>query len=295
MNQVSQYKITNVTEKANLINQYRTTLIQLIATFAQIFGGIAVGIGIIFAWGNFITAKEGQITERFTRAIDQLGSQNLEIRLGGIVSLERISNESNKDHWSIMEILAAYVRNNSSVYAVRNKNVIPISMDIQAEESTKNRISDTRRLPVDIQKSLTIIGSHNTYTKPNIQKIFFALDLRDTYLQWAILSKADFELIDLMGADLKNALLREVNLKGAFLVGANFQGAILQGANLQGVNLQGAILQGANLQGANLKGVKELTIDQLSKVRTLYNAKLDDELLIPLKEKYPALFEKPNT
>jgi BTB/POZ domain-containing protein KCTD9 len=28
-------------------------------------------------------------------------------------------------------------------------------------------------------------------------------------------------------------------------------------------------------------------------VKTLYNAKLDDEFLIPLKEKYPALFEKP--
>ncbi len=52
-------------------------------------------------------------------------------------------------------------------------------------------------------------------------------------------------------------------------------------------------LEGANFQGANLKGAKNLTIDQLSKVKTLYDAKLDEELLIPLKEKYPALFEKP--
>jgi hypothetical protein len=29
-------------------------------------------------------------------------------------------------------------------------------------------------------------------------------------------------------------------------------------------------------------------------VKTLYNAKLDEELLIPLKEKYPDLFEKPD-
>jgi hypothetical protein len=28
-------------------------------------------------------------------------------------------------------------------------------------------------------------------------------------------------------------------------------------------------------------------------VRTLYDTKLDEELLIPLKEKYPALFEVP--
>jgi hypothetical protein len=29
-------------------------------------------------------------------------------------------------------------------------------------------------------------------------------------------------------------------------------------------------------------------------VKTLHNAKLDEELLIPLKEKYPALFEVPD-
>jgi hypothetical protein len=66
-------------------NSYRATL-------AQILGGIAVGIGIYFAWGNLITAREGQITERFTRAIDQLGNPSIEIRLGGIYALERISH-----------------------------------------------------------------------------------------------------------------------------------------------------------------------------------------------------------
>ncbi|WP_187151910.1 hypothetical protein [Methanosarcina siciliae] len=40
-------------------------------------------------------------------------------------------------------------------------------------------------------------------------------------------------------------------------------------------------------------GAKNLTIDQLSKVKTLYNAKLDQEIEKPLREKHPALFEKP--
>jgi hypothetical protein len=42
-----------------------------------------------------------------------------------------------------------------------------------------------------------------------------------------------------------------------------------------------------------ITGTKNLTIDQLSKVKTLYNAKLDKELEKPLREKYPDLFEKP--
>ena len=84
------------------------------------------------------------------------------------------------------------------------------------------------------------------------------------------------------------------DLQGANLQGANLQGANLQGANLQGADLEKANLRGADLEGANLKGAKNLTINQLSIVKTLYDTKLSEELLIPLKKKYPDLFEKPN-
>ena len=58
-------------------------------------------------------------------------------------------------------------------------------------------------------------------------------------------------------------------------------------------DLRGANLQGANLQGADLKGTRNLSFGQLSKVKTLHDTKLDNELLLPLKKKYPALFEVP--
>jgi hypothetical protein len=59
--------------------------------------------------------RQGQITERFTRAIDQLGSEKLEIRLGGIYALERFDKESPERayHGTVMEVLTAYVRENS--------------------------------------------------------------------------------------------------------------------------------------------------------------------------------------
>jgi uncharacterized protein YjbI with pentapeptide repeats len=82
------------------------------------------------------------------------------------------------------------------------------------------------------------------------------------------------------------------DLQGANLRGANLQGADLIEANLQGANLQRADLKGSNLQGSNLYKAKNLSFDQLSKVKNLYDAKLDEELFTPLKEKYPALFEK---
>jgi hypothetical protein len=47
------------------------------------------------------------------------------------------------------------------------------------------------------------------------------------------------------------------------------------------------------LQGAILWGVKYLTIEQLSKAKTLYKAELDPELMEQVKEKYPRLLERP--
>jgi len=64
--------------------------------------------------------------------------------------------------------------------------------------------------------------------------------------------------------------------------------------DLQEADLQGADLIEANLKGAHLEGAKNLSFNQLSKVKTLYATILDEELLIPLKEKYAPLLEKPD-
>ena len=64
-------------------------------------------------------------------------------------------------------------------------------------------------------------------------------------------------------------------------------------ANFKEANFQEANLQEANLQGADLQGAQHLSVNQLSKVKTLHATKLDEKLLILLKKKSPALFEKP--
>ena len=70
-----------------------------------------------------IVSREGQITERFTKAIEQLGDERLEVRLDGIYALERIARDSCsgqqgaedlcRDHWAVMEVLTAYIRENA--------------------------------------------------------------------------------------------------------------------------------------------------------------------------------------
>ena len=54
--------------------------------------------------------RERRITESFAKAVEQLGSDKLETRLGGIYTLERIARESEREYWPIMETLTAFVR-----------------------------------------------------------------------------------------------------------------------------------------------------------------------------------------
>lgn len=55
-----------------------------------------------------------------------------------------------------------------------------------------------------------------------------------------------------------------------------------------------ANFKGANLERADLREAYNLSFNQLSEVKTLYDAKLDKDLLITLKKKCPLLFEKPD-
>ena len=311
INQVSQYGITNVTEKANLINQYRTTSIQFIATCAQILGGITILIGIYFAWGNLkvtqenlTLAQDGQITERFTRAVNQLGNNKLQIRLGGIYALESIANESKKDYWQIMEILTTYIKiNNQYIHNKGKLDYYKKQYYMPRNVQTNVEIDINNQIKPDIKAILTFIreSRNSSIYKNNLKPGI--LDLNRTYLPHAYLKEANLENAMFEGIYLANALLNKAILNKAFMLGAiliyadledaNFEGTSLIGADLEGANLRGANLKGANLRGANLRGVENLTIDQLSKVKTLYKAEFDEELRIPLERDYPALFEKP--
>jgi uncharacterized protein YjbI with pentapeptide repeats len=216
--------------------------------------------------------------ERFSKAIEQLGNEKIETRFAAIYALERIAKDSPKDHWTIMEILAAFIRENA-----------PINQEYESEPG------ESSKLPTDIQTALTVIGRRDSHKDPVNQK----LDLRNTNLnnadlteanlskaifvganlQWvnftrANLSEADLSITYLCGsilyqANLSKAILPEANLQGVILRKANLSQAILYDANLEGAilcdanlekavfcdaNLEGAILCDANLEEANFEG-----------------------------------------
>jgi hypothetical protein len=145
-------------------------------------------------------------------------------------------------------------------------------------------------------------------------------DMRGAFLVKAVLRDAILNGANLYGANLKQADLRSANLQQADLRNTNLQEAILWNANLQQAylefaHLQKAILVDANLQeadfgesdlstfkdnlqnaslaSADLTDVKNLLIDRLSKVHSLYKAKLDPDLMQQVKKCCPHLLEKP--
>lgn len=91
------------------------------------------------------------------------------------------------------------------------------------------------------------------------------------------------------GANFKDAFLIKAQLQSAFLIKANFVNAYLMEADLQNSYLMGADFENASLYKADLRGVKGVTAEQLSKAKTLYLAKFDDELQCQLQDLVPEL------
>ena len=118
--------------------------------------------------------------------------------------------------------------------------------------------------------------------------IFVNADLQEAQLGGAKLQKAWLSGAQLQKATLAQATLTQAHLDKAVLRGANFAGARLQGADLQEADLEGA-----DLRSADLLKAQNLTVQQLSKVFTLYKAKLDSGLEKQIKDNYSYLMKQP--
>lgn len=240
-------------------NDVRTTLLQAIA-------GLLLAVGAATTWRQIHISREGQITERFSKAIDHLGQtadDKLDMRLGGIFALERIANNSPDDRATIGEVLTAYVREHSpwppsrpgQYRAAVSRDQVPTLQaragDIQAVLVVLGR----RALP---PSGPTVLDLSNTdLRRMELPRV----NLRRAKLQDGMLQDANLQFADLQGANLRNvnfegASLRYANLEDADLTYANLRSVGLVEANLRGAILRGISLEGGLLSGANLEGVR---------------------------------------
>lgn len=215
-------------ELETALMQYETdSRIRIWTAIVQAAGGAALLIGLVFTARNLRATqdkldidRQGQLTNRFIQATSQLGAErkdgqrNVEVRLGGIYALNRISLDWPKDYWPIADILTAYVRHNAPW---------------KEPAAEAPQVSAT-----DIQAVLTVLG-HNP--PPG------------GFDEW---NKLDLRFTDLRGLEFYKAKLHWTDFYGAHLDGAQFWGAILQHAKLDHAILVDANLRGANLEGSSL-------------------------------------------
>lgn len=224
-------------------------------TLSQIIGGALLLSGLYSSVQTFNLQREGQITDRYTKAIDQLGAvspggaANLGVRIGGIYALERIARDSPKDQPAIMEVLTFYVREYSKMKEAGDQSK-PAPLDNGAVGQRSRGAVKQESIRSDIQTSLTVIGRRDVDNDSKDR----LLDLHEINLDTADLRGAKLGGVDLQGASLRGAKLDRAILTGALLYGAHLEGAFLQQADLRATRLVGTFLLGAHLKQARLQG-----------------------------------------
>jgi len=225
--------------------------------------------------------RQGQIADRFTRAVAQLGDAALDVRVGGIYALEQVARDATEDRTPILEILTSYLREHDRWQ--------PSATTPSSQPETTSGPAEPE-LRADFQAVVTVLGRRvQDPSSPDFMHLrgvdlrggdlydahLDRADLRDAHLEKANLGYAHLKLADLRDAHLDRANLGYAHLEGVFLTSAHLEAARLKGADLsgahldggadlRGAHLEGAILLGAHLEGADLTGVVGMTEAQRS-------------------------------
>jgi hypothetical protein len=221
-------------------------------------GVLAFG-ALVYTARNFTLSREGHVTDRYTKAIEQLGSDQPDVRLGAIYALERIMIDSARDHATIVEVLAAYVRAHSPYIA---------DPDEPQDPDPAPRSPDT-----DVLAAVQVLSR-----RPRGRPERGPVNLRGTYLAYANLEQLNLSGADLIGAYLVYTSLTQADLSGAILIDAHLRNATLVGCDLTRANLYRATLTGAVAGGACLAHANLNSADLES--AHLYDAKLTEAAMI---------------
>jgi uncharacterized protein YjbI with pentapeptide repeats len=273
----------------------------------QSIGSLILGVTAYIAWCNLKVSEEKQIADKFSKAIDQLGSEGDEkiyIRLGGIYTLEQIAQNSKEYHWTIMEILSDFIREKRSIRQ-------PLDM-ITWEPKTS--AESFIQVPIDICAAFTALGRRNVSQDPAGKRInLLRVDLAEmklsdaqnfnlsniilchSNLSWNHFANVDFSGANLNGCYLNHAHFGNANMSKA-LLSANFSGTILGKTNFSNSDLAGAIFNGASVDGAifsgaDLSGKFFYCGANFSNVHYLEKAIFDETTVVDEKTIFPEGFE----
>ncbi|WP_049898437.1 pentapeptide repeat-containing protein, partial [Microcystis aeruginosa] len=191
------------------------TIISALGLIATLFAGIGLFVNYLNSQAEIQLTQQRLITERFSKAVEQIGNPKEEVVIGGIYSLERIAKDSPKDQWTIMEVLTSYIRKNS-----------PISSNIQQlkPEEREKALEKLPSVSIPVQAALTVIGRRKVENDQAGANLTGTIDLYKISV-YRIEALFDLSRTNLRGANLNGANLIAANLIAANLIAANLNGA----------------------------------------------------------------------
>lgn len=243
-------------DRLKAANDLRGTLVTALA------GGFAIGT-LYFAARNLAVTQRGQVTDRFSKAVEQLGEsgpQRVAVRIGAIYALEQIGRDSAELKEPISALLTTLLK-------------------------TSNAAEIGPSFPPDLQTALTVLsrGERNAVRDGDrgldlSGAVLVGADVTNGSLVNANLSNADLSESRLDGTDMSGADMRGARLVNANLSHAKLENALLTNANLNHVDLRYAQLNGARLEGADLR--KAQLVGAVLRGANLASALLDDANLV---------------
>ena len=275
-------------ERFEVENEARKTVAQILS--ALFFFGT-----LFFTWQSYELSKKQAVSTMFATAVTQIAHENIEVRLGGIFSLESISRDSPDYYWPAMELLTAYVRRRSSwpeedLFTGIDEEVCRQSTsddvaygacqcDKKNSAYLARKVNANSPIPSDIQAVLSVLGRR----KQEYEKAEQRLDLRHADLRGADMKMLHFERTLFAGSNISNA-----ELNGSFLLGADLTDVVaietLFGhSQLQGATLEGILGTEANFYQANLSHaiIREACLDKAQFGEAdLLEAKLDGSVTL---------------
>ena len=148
---------------------------------------------------------------------------NREVRLGAIYALERIAQDSERDHWPIMETLTSYVRNNAGAPSGPDDFKDPVATGRWRPEAGNPSawVSRINKPRPDVQAAIRVLG-HQARDRIDAE--------RETGRVFD-LHEASYQRADFFG-DFSSAKFDDCHLEGATFEGADIAGASFIGASL---------------------------------------------------------------
>jgi hypothetical protein len=238
------YALLEPKDRLDAVNNVRTAVLQSVTGFALVLGLAFTAAGLVNTGRTLQTAQQGQITDRYTKAVEELGASDAAERLGGIYALQRLANDSPPDQTTTMRVLSSYIR----IHA----------RDKPPPGPYKNY------LPVDVSAALYVIGNRDrAHDSTGFRIPLYAIDFDNRNLSFVDLTGANLRASDFRGADMHGARLSHATIGSADLSGADLSDADLTNAGLVDTRLVGAKLNNVKLGKANLNGA-ELSNSDLS-------------------------------